>query len=171
MVLGEYTHIFQPQPSVLDCIVSTCQNATSYHSRWSKSDANSSSYGVWRWKIVKKHVFRQMLLLLWGATLSCRSQSIKNKKLHLIALKMKQIGPNLAELSMFYHHNPPTPPQPHTCTWNMKPEHNIWSPVMKPKHEIWSPLMKTTNEARTWNKKPTDEDQTWWSPNMKYEDH
>ena len=26
---------------------------------------------------------------------------------------MNQIGPNLAELSMFSHHNPLTPPQPH----------------------------------------------------------
>jgi len=26
---------------------------------------------------------------------------------------MKQFGLNVAELSMFYHHNPLTPPQPH----------------------------------------------------------
>jgi len=32
---------------------------------------------------------------------------------------MKQIGPNLAELSMFSHHNPPTPPQPYELDENI----------------------------------------------------
>ena len=41
-----YTYTILTQPRTLNRIVSTCQNATSYHSRWSNSDANSPSSDI-----------------------------------------------------------------------------------------------------------------------------
>jgi hypothetical protein len=41
-----YTYTISTQPRTLNRIVTTCQNATSYHSRWSNSDANSPSSDI-----------------------------------------------------------------------------------------------------------------------------